>query len=322
MGGGLRQVRPWLRDALAEVLWRTGVSRPHRRHAHRLVIVTFHRVLPPRLGHRYPFPGLWVSPDELRWCLAYFQRHYACAPLRDAHALAAEPRPDSRPTLAVTFDDATLDNHDEALPVLHEAGVHATFFVPVDAVSTGVPLWHDRVGFSLRAAGRDDAGTVVEALKALPPAERRRRVDQLATDPSAVPGWAGMMGLEQVRALADAGHEVGSHSMSHPLLPQCTADQKHHELHTSKRTLEREIDRTVTSIAYPNGDVDADTLEVTAAAGYTLGVTTRFGTNLPTTPPLALHRCDMDARRLRRATGPLSAPHLAWRMSGLHPGLR
>jgi peptidoglycan/xylan/chitin deacetylase (PgdA/CDA1 family) len=315
----VRRLGAPVRDALAEVLWRAGATLPTRRHRDRLTIVTFHRVLPDALRERYPFPGLCVTPDELRFCLAHFSAHYRCGTLAQAHGWRRRGARDARPPLALTFDDATRDNHAYAAPVLAEHGLHATFFVPVDAVSTGLALWHDRVGFALAARGRDDFAAVVESLKAAPPSERARFVEDVDAEARSVPEWAGMMGWAEVRALGAGGHEIGSHSMSHPLLPQCAREQKRHELLASKHALEEATGGAVTSLAYPNGDYDDETVDVAAAAGYALAVTTRWGTNGRSAHPLALRRCDMDARRMRSTRGSLSQARLAWRMSGLYP---
>jgi peptidoglycan/xylan/chitin deacetylase (PgdA/CDA1 family) len=322
MHSGGWHVRRWAGDVAGELLWRTGVSHPARRHADHLTIVTFHRVLPASLRQRYPFPGLSVTPEELRFCLNHFRRHYRCLPLSEAHGRWLQPDPHAPPLLAVTFDDGTLDNHEFALPVLRDAGMRATFFVPVDAVTTGDPLWHDRAGFAVLGRGRGDPTETVVHMKRLDPIARQRTLEAMAGG-SPLPPWAGMMTWDHVRALADAGHEIGSHSMSHAILPQCARTQKRHELATSRRLLERHLGRPVPTIAYPNGDVDEETERLAAEAGYALGVTTRWGTNPPGARPLALHRCDMDARRLRRASdGALHGPRLAWRLSGLHPTLR
>lgn len=306
---------------MGEALWRTGASHPSRHRSH-LTIVTFHRVLPEDLGHRYPFPGLWVSPAALRFCLQHFQQHYDCLPLSEAYARWSRSARLERPVLAVTFDDGTRDHHDHAHPVLHEAGVRATFFVPVEAVTRGEALWHDHAAFAAQASGHGDPVARVDHLKRLDPMSRTRRLAELEPPARAVPFWAAMMTWDQVRALSDAGHEIGSHTMSHGLLPQYPRDRKYHELVESKRLLEQHLGSAIPSVAYPNGDADVETLEVAAEAGYTLGVTTRWGTNHRGTPPLTLRRCDMDDRRFRRARDrALHAPRLAWRIHGPHPTL-
>jgi polysaccharide deacetylase len=72
-----------------------------------------------------------------------------------------------------------------------------------------------------------------------------------------------------LRALIGAGHEVGSHSLSHPMplagLPDAALDR---ELKESKRALEAALDTTVIGFRAPNWDVSSRVLERLAAAGY------------------------------------------------------
>ncbi|MFW6049738.1 MAG: polysaccharide deacetylase family protein [Myxococcota bacterium] len=341
----LGDLRARLLDWVSDVLYAGGFTDLRRRQAGKLAIVTFHRVLPEELRRRYPHPGLAVTPQELAWCLAFLGRHFACAPLQEAHRRWSTGEALDRPLLAVTFDDGCLDNVEHARPVLDRADVRATFFVPVAFVADGTPLWHDALGFALERAvaerGREvrrllrrfglpppvasDAGALSWAAQALVPARRQELVAALrhlagSGDP---PPWAGPMRWDHVRRLHREGHEVGSHSVTHGLLPQYDSTAKNHELRASRRILEDEIGHRVTSLAYPNGAVDDATEQAARSAGYERAVTTRWGANAPGANPMRLRRFDMDVRRMhRRAGGELSEARLAWRLSGLHPGLR
>jgi hypothetical protein len=74
---------------------------------------------------------------------------------------------------------------------------------------------------------------------------------------------------DQLRAVADAGHEIASHSMSHPLpLAKLTDDRLRHEVEESRRVLEEAIGRPVIGFRAPNWDVSPRVLECLAAAGY------------------------------------------------------
>ena len=148
----MRYVRPFVRDISASLLYALGLSVPGRRSRECLTIVTFHRVLPEELRRSYPYPGLAVTPEELRWFLSFFTCHFRCGSLREAWTWWTEGQPRTVPTLAITFDDGQLDNYVYARPVLAEPGLHATFYVPVLNVDQRRLIWHDRLGFSLLAA--------------------------------------------------------------------------------------------------------------------------------------------------------------------------
>jgi peptidoglycan/xylan/chitin deacetylase (PgdA/CDA1 family) len=130
------------------------------------------------------------------------------------------------------------------------------------------------------------------------------------------------MGWEQLRELARDGHEIGSHSASHALLPQVGDAELERETAGSRQTLESRLDVPVDSFCYPNGDWDDRTVAAVRKAGYRRAVTTRWGSNAPGAAPFTLRRCDMDAAPVLDAGGRPAEVLLAWRLSGLHPRLR
>jgi peptidoglycan/xylan/chitin deacetylase (PgdA/CDA1 family) len=332
--------RALVRDLAAVLLYRAGVTRPG---AHRAAIVTFHRVLPPAELADYPSPGIAVTPDELAWFLDFFRTHFACGTLRGTMDRFIAGQSD-RPLLAITFDDGQRDNHRHARPVLAAAGVSASFFVVARAAEVNEALWHDRLGFALRAwlvrapdaargflrrAGLGGEGApvisaAIEATKALGPSEIAARVAEVeaAVGGPAVPAWDGMMTWDELRQMAAEGHEIGSHSLSHPILPLCDDARLRQETAGSRQQLEGALGGPVDSFCYPNGDHDDRVVAAVAAAGYRYAVTTTWGGNERTTSPLRLRRCDIQGATARASTGGLSAARVAWRLSGLHPGLR
>lgn len=76
---------------------------------------------------------------------------------------------------------------------------------------------------------------------------------------------------DDVRSLAALGHEIGSHTVTHPNLGATTAEQTRQELVDSKRTLEAQLQRPVRWFAYPFGgpeNVQQGQLGLVAEAGY------------------------------------------------------
>lgn len=83
-------------------------------------------------------------------------------------------------------------------------------------------------------------------------------------------GTRGFVTWDDLRALRDAGMDIGSHSRSHPFLTKIT-DPKilWNEIHGSKLALEKNLNITVTEFAYPFGKFDATTTDMVKKAGYT-----------------------------------------------------
>jgi peptidoglycan/xylan/chitin deacetylase (PgdA/CDA1 family) len=91
------------------------------------------------------------------------------------------------------------------------------------------------------------------------------------------------MNWAQVRELSDAGMEIGSHSVSHPVLAQIEDDDVlRRELHDSKAAIEHHTGRPVVSLAYPVGGraaYDDRVVAATREAGYRFAFTYGAGPN-------------------------------------------
>ena len=90
----------------------------------------------------------------------------------------------------------------------------------------------------------------------------------------------------EIRELAAVPEvEIGSHTLTHPDLRQLSTRQVDAELRGSKAWLEDLISKPVTSFCYPNGSHRRSLARHLAAAGYSIGGTTRSGhTDLPVDP--------------------------------------
>lgn len=330
-------------DALSATGWWSGRTRPARCHQGRLLVVTFHRVLPELERALYPYPGLSVTPTELSFCLGYFAQHYDVDLISKQYARVQAAERSEKPLLAITFDDGQWDNFAHAEPVLRTHQLRATFYIPTQAVEEAQLIWHDQLGYAVQKAlesarGREQfrelfaqhgltleelsAAHAVEVAKELAPEARRRLVsDATRLSAAQTPRWGRLMDWSEVRSLAERGHEIGSHSVTHELMPQLDDTALAHESRASKHKIESAVGAQVSSYCYPNGSSDARCEAAVASAGYRNAVTTRWGANTRQDSPFGLKRCDIDARALRGRNGHLSRQRLAFRLSGYYPGL-
>ena len=77
-----------------------------------------------------------------------------------------------------------------------------------------------------------------------------------------------IMDADQVRAVAAAGHEVGSHTMTHPRLAGADPAVLAAEVGDSRRVLEDVLQAEVAGFCYPYGSFDAVAADAVLAAGY------------------------------------------------------
>jgi peptidoglycan/xylan/chitin deacetylase (PgdA/CDA1 family) len=93
-------------------------------------------------------------------------------------------------------------------------------------------------------------------------------VPELARDAAAQPGELATMDWDQLRALADRGVEIASHTRTHPHLPRLSDEELELELRESRDVLEAELGRPCRFLAYPYGEEDARVRRAAQAADY------------------------------------------------------
>lgn len=143
--------------------------------------------------------------------------------------------PPAKRVFAVTFDDAYRSVMRLAAPVLDAAGVPATVFVPTRFIGSEVPMsWPGDGGWS----------NGPHASELIPMS------------------WA------ELESVAERGWEIGSHTVSHPKLPELDPDAARDELVASKIECERRLGAECSSVAYPFGAHDAAVAELAREAGY------------------------------------------------------
>jgi peptidoglycan/xylan/chitin deacetylase (PgdA/CDA1 family) len=175
--------------------------------------------------------ALSTTPQRFEQQVALLvRRGYRGATFTEAVAAPAAER-----VLVVTFDDAYRSVDELARPILDRYELPATVFAPTDQIGVDGPLsWP---GIDRWIGGPHESE--------LTP-----------------------MSWEELRALADHGWEIGSHTGSHPHLTQIDDASLESELTRSKAACERELKAPCTSLAYPYGDVDDRVVAAAARSGY------------------------------------------------------
>jgi peptidoglycan/xylan/chitin deacetylase (PgdA/CDA1 family) len=163
-----------------------------------------------------------------------FERQLSSLRRRGFRPITADELADgARSGLHVTFDDAYRDVLD-AVPVLERLGLHATVFAATSFARTGRPL-------------------DVPELKA----QAQAHPERLAT-----------MSWDELRGLRDRGIEIGSHTVTHPHLPQLSDAEVERELGDSRAEIEDELARPCRLLAYPFGEHAERVQAIARRCGY------------------------------------------------------
>jgi peptidoglycan/xylan/chitin deacetylase (PgdA/CDA1 family) len=89
-------------------------------------------------------------------------------------------------------------------------------------------------------------------------------------------GQGAYMTWDQVRAMRDAGMEIGAHTLDHLDLTTLDLGELRRQIEQSKLGIEMELGVPVTSFCYPAGRYNGDVAGQVTASGYTNATTTRW----------------------------------------------
>ncbi len=87
----------------------------------------------------------------------------------------------------------------------------------------------------------------------------------------ALPCNTACLGPDDVKAIADAGHEIGFHTRRHEPLPTLPDNLLARAMTYGKNELEEIAGQTIAAMAYPQGKADGRTARAAESAGYRFG---------------------------------------------------
>src|SRR5262249_35300110 len=211
----------------------------------------------------------------------------------------------ARPRCVITFDDGWRDNFDLALPILRSRNVPATVYLSTDFIGTPRVFWHTELIYlftqtdvsgslantrglerypdpvrhelrrlaTIRPLRARDLDLLIETVKALCD---EATIDDLVETVSHTVGLHRplmsarrfFLDWDQVRAMAVAGFEIGSHGCPRRMLTRPSAEAATEELMRSKAEIEHRVGVKVEHFAFPNDDGSTAPVTAVAAAGY------------------------------------------------------
>ncbi len=252
-----------------------------------------------------------VNPTALREQLTYLRDHFHVIPLACLFERLKTGRPLDRLTVALTIDDGRRNCYEFLFPLLKEFGIPATFFVVSSFIQREDWVWTDKVLWLSEQTSRppelcaSKIETLFASLNRLRPEDRTKSIADLATKmdvciPEEAPLKYASCSWNELREMADSGLvEIGSHTMTHPILASLTDEESWRELTISRSQIEEAMGRQVRSFCFPNGklgDYRPSQLQQVKDAGYEGSVVSDFGMAALGTNPYELPRIGVSGR--------------------------
>lgn len=352
----MKIVSPLLKRVVYPSLSKTGILR----HASGkgLAVVTYHGVVPP--GYQpidEALDGNLVTPEQLRRQLRFLKSRYNVVQPQDVLAWREGRQNLPERAVLLTCDDGLLNHLTCLAPVLQEEKVSCLFFVTgASCAQSRTMLWYEEMfllflrspaGFHqvscsglvadielhskeqrralwwsyVKRLSKIDAQLRRNFLDALEAALGSKPLEAVSGDDSAFRQRFALLTRDEVLALSAAGMTIGAHTMSHPVLSQCSPDEAQNEIAECRVRLESVLNSRVWAFAYPFGDaqsVTPDVLKLPEAAGYAVAFMNHGGGLGVELPPFAFPRIHVTAQT---NLAELEA-HVSGFYSGLHRRLR
>lgn len=247
-----------------------------------LVVPYYHMVSDirvPHVSHLYRFRTITEFTSDVEFLL----RHFKPVALSEIVDALNRERTLNGPCFHLTFDDGFREMHDIVAPILHRAGVPATFFLTTAFLDGGGLAHHNalsilldrlqsghshlgtadlqRMESLLRATGTDSA-TLQERFLSIRYA-RRSLVSSLAEVLNVdldqyVRDMRPYLSSEQVTTLLNQGFDIGAHSHDHPLYAEIPLAEQLSQTRMSMQLLETRFGVSQKAFAFPHTDSGVD----------------------------------------------------------------
>ena len=300
-----------MKKAVLNLMNHAGAFAPFRMaNRNKALIVTYHRFSENETS-------VATSARLLAQQLEYLTSHYRILPLSELarHLAGGEKLPSS--VAAITIDDGYRDSYEVAIPVLRRYKVPAALFVVTGFTDQRTWMWTDKLRYVLPRAKTSTLATRVNGallqvrlgtqsplevadcvnsvLKSLPDEAKDDSIAEIAYSlgvelPHSPPPEFASVNWDQVREMNAAGIEIGSHTLTHPILTNVGSQRVRNELAESRERIEGILGSPVGLFCYPNGGYNQAIKREVARAGYRCAVTCEPGFNEASADHLALRR--------------------------------
>lgn len=257
-----------------------------------LSIFLFHRISP----YRDP---LWdpIDPKLFEQQLAFLRKRYHFVPLEDC---LTDPMAyiSSKPLASIVFDDGYKDFIEYAFPILQKNELPSSLYIVTDCADQIGTIWtyeldqlfwktnkkkltlqypdqplqkffwsspEERMQFGKKL--KPQLKQVDNQIRESICTQVKDQFDDVQLPKDLYLNW------EEIRQLSRAGVQIGSHTVSHPMLGNITEDHRlTHELTYSAKRIQDELGFFPKTISYPIGSYSSEVKEKAKSIGYQFGL--------------------------------------------------
>jgi len=322
----------FLRVSIAYILYYTGILNLllNSKLKNKAVVLMYHRILDKdEISKSYSQNGIIVSKETFADQMRFLQENLNVISLADTIQNLTTKTPFQSKSCLVTFDDGWKDNFYNAYPILQKNNIPAVIFLPTDFIGSGRHFWQERLSRLLirlnqdctkdinyrdrvfKAFQNDGLNRIFssnqnEVKENLAPFISKKKkqgltiVDDLierledflefssdTQDPN-----NDFMNWNEIKTIYSNAIEIGSHGKNHTILTETGVDLDK-ELLESKTVIESQLNTTINSFSYPNGDCTKTITESVKQYSYDVAFGTEQGFVTHADNPYTLKRINI-----------------------------
>lgn len=210
------------------------------------------------------------TAKEFETCVKWLiKNNFSFLSTNDLHRIIDYNLPFPKGSVILTVDDGWQSNMSNVVSIAEKHQIPVTIFVTTGPVEQGVFWWS-----IIEEAHRKGLTTVqVEQLKKVPNQERLSILNcfskQLTLRREALT-------VKQVQQIAASSHiTIGAHTITHPILNNCSEEQVYSEAQESRAKLRHWTGQRIDYFAYPNGDYSEREVRIIEELGFKLAFCVR-----------------------------------------------
>lgn len=210
------------------------------------------------------------SKELFKKCIDWFLKNkFQFISTEDLRKIIVDHSDFPKSAVVITIDDGWKENNENVFLLAKKYNIPITLFATTEPIETNGKFWWTIIANSRKNIIQNKK---IEALKIVP---NEVRLKQLQSANQISKMECDTITKDELIELSKTKHiNIGSHTITHPILTMCKDNVSEFEISESKKILEGWLHHTVTQFAYPNGDYSERECAFLNKSGYNIAFTT------------------------------------------------